>query len=489
MAIAINRDTFSPSDHAAFRERLVAQLAQLADVVERPGFGSGPPSLGAEVEMPLVGADGRPRAVNLDVLAALDDPRATVEIANFNIECNLSPVPAAGRPFSALAAEMRALLDVLAAAAAPFGARPLPIGILPSVTRDDVGPGSLTEVARYHALERGLTALRQGPARLRINGEEPLALDHDGVTFEGANTSFQVHVRIPPARFADTYNAAQLVTPLAVAVAGNSPVFLGHLLWEETRIAVFKQSTEARTADELGWHRPARVAYGHGWVRHGVVECFAESVHLHPAILPVCDADRDDDDPPRLAELRLHQGTVWRWNRAIYDPAGGGHVRVELRALPSGPTPDDMAANAAFLVGLVLGVRDDVDALLPAFPFLMADTSFYRAARDGLAARLLWPDRGRTSPVERSVGSLVDELLPVAAGGLVSIGVDDDEIARLLGIIERRVRSGQTGATWQRRGLHVLRARIGREAALPRLVQEYAVRADAGRPVHEWEPV
>ena len=65
-------------------------------------------------------------------------------------------------------------------------------------------------------------------------------------------------------------------------------------------------------------------------------------------------ATAEPGQAPALEELRLHQGTVWRWNRAVYDPASGGHLRIEMRALPAGPTVIDMLANAAFLIGLSL---------------------------------------------------------------------------------------------------------------------------------------
>ena len=95
---------------------------------------------------------------------------------------------------------------------------------------------------------------------------------------------------------------------------------------------------------------------------------------------------------PALAELRLHQGTVWRWNRAVYDPAGGGHLRIELRALPAGPTVTDMLANAAFLLGLTLALAPEVRAALARrFAFQQAERNFYRAAQYGLAAELAWP--------------------------------------------------------------------------------------------------
>ena len=303
MAIAITQDTFSEDDHARFAGRLVDQVAHLSRICDEPGFSEGPATLGAELEVPIVGADHRPCPCNTDVLKVLNDPRATVEIARFNVEFNLTPVPAAGRPFTALGDEMRELLTDGNAAAAMHGARLLPVGILPSVMPEDVTRDAMTDVARYRALERQVGRLRGGPARVSIHGEEPLTLQYDGVMLEGANTSCQIHLRVSAARFADTYNAAQLATPIAVALSGNSPVFLDHLLWDETRIAVFKQSVEARTADDLVWRRPSRVAFGHGWVRRGAPELFAEGVRLHPPLFPVCDdAPRDEPDAsaPRL---------------------------------------------------------------------------------------------------------------------------------------------------------------------------------------------
>lgn len=492
MAIAITQDTFSDDDHARFAGRLVDQVEHLSRICDEPGFGDGPTTLGAELEVPIVGADQRPCPCNTDVLAALNDARATVEIARFNLEFNLTPVPAAGRPFTALGNEMRDLLAAGTEAAAVHGSRLLPVGILPSVMPEDVTRAAMTDMARYRALECQVGRLRGGPARVSINGEEPLAMEYEGVMLEGANTSCQLHLRVSASRFADTYNAAQLATPIAVALSGNSPVFLDHLLWDETRIAVFKQSVEARTVDDLVWRRPARVAFGHGWVRRGAPELFAEGLRLHQPLFPVCDdgpTDPPDSLAPRLAELRLHQGTIWRWNRAIYDPAEGGHLRIEFRTLPSGPTITDMMANAALLIGLTVGIRDAIDGFIFGCPFLMAEMSFYRAARDGMDAVMLWPDGVGTSPKERPVRALAEAMLPLADSGLASLGVDVEERGRLLGVIAGRLQNGQTGARWQRSALRQLRDRLPRRDALSRLVEEYSARYETGEPVHHWAPV
>lgn len=148
-----------------------------------------------------------------------------------------------------------------------------------------------------------------------------------------------------------------------------------------------------------------------------------------------------------------------------------------------------MMANAALLVGLTMGIRDAIDGFTLGCPFLMTEMSFYRAARDGLDAVMLWPDGVGTSPKERPVRALADALLPLADSGLASLGVDVEERGRLLGVIAGRLQSGRTGARWQRDSLRTLRGKFSRREALGRLVEEYAARYDSGEPVHHWAAV
>ncbi|MEZ5100139.1 MAG: glutamate--cysteine ligase [Thermoleophilia bacterium] len=363
----------------------------------------------------------------------------------------------------------------------------MPIGILPTLARLDLGEGSLTDAVRFRALNAALLEQGAGGFQLSIHREDDLELATADVSFEGANTSFQLHLRVEPARFAAVHNAAQLATAPVLAVAGNSPTFLGHRLWEETRIALFKQAVDHR--DEAGRerHDDPRVSFGRGWVRETALELFAESVELHEPLLPVLAGEAPRaalaaGGLPGLAELRLHQGTVWRWNRAVYDPAGGGHLRVELRALPAGPTVVDMAANAALLVGLTLALARDA-AWADEHAFEDAHAAFYAAAREGLDAVLPWP--GLDDPLP--AGELVPLLLPLARAGLIEgAGVAADEADRLLGIVEERVRARQTGARWQRRALAALEGRHGRERALTAMLEAYLAHSEAGEPVHRW---
>ncbi|MFT3764931.1 MAG: glutamate-cysteine ligase family protein [Minicystis sp.] len=492
MGLEIDRERFEDEDHRRFAERLQRGLAALAEVMARPGFGAGEASIGAEVELCLVDDAGRPRPVNRAVLADTSDPRVTHEIGAWNMEINASPAPLAGRPFTALAAEIDAVLATIGRAAAPHGARVALVGILPTLRPCDLGADALTDARRYRALAEGLRRVRQDCFHVHIEGDDTIDLTSDDVAIEGANTSLQVHLRVRPEAFAAAYNAAQIATAPALAAATNAPTLLGHRLWEETRIALFRQVVDDRREAGGGedW-RPARVSFGHGWVREGAFELFAEAVSLHAPLLPVCGPE----DPlaccraggvPTLAELRLHLGTVWRWNRAVYDATGDGHVRIELRALPAGPTVADMTANAAFLLGLTLALTPEARALTYRMTFGQARRNFYLAARHGLDAELLWPTADAPSPRPVRAADLVEQLIPLSERGLVEAGVDPAEVTRLLDIVARRVQRGLTGARWQRRALAAEETRLPREEALAAMFARYRAEAGTGRPVHAW---
>ncbi len=486
----IVKATFDESEYRLFRERLEESLALLGEVIRQPGFGVGPVTIGAELELSLVNGEGRPLPYSEAIRADIGDSRITLELNRFNLELNASPVPLAGRPFAALGNELSMLLGLVTEAAAALGGRPAVIGILPTLTSADLSQAMVTDAARYHALSNGLRRLRAGPFRIQIAGADRLDLVSDEVAVEGANTSFQVHLRVEPGRFARLYNATQLATAPALAVAGNSPTLLGHRLWEETRIALFKQSVEDRQPGPRRRH--ARTSLGTGWLRGGADKLFADSVRLHEPLLPVLS----ESDPwatvtagqaPALDELRLHQGTVWPWNRAIYDPVAGGHLRVEMRALPAGPTVIDMLANAAYLLGLSLWIADQDERWTYALPFERADHNFYRAAQYGLSAELTWPtfrpDQTRTA----RASALIAQTLPHARQGLRDAGVEAAEADQLLDIIGARASSGQTGAAWQRAALAAA-ARTGPSAPelSAAMLGRYLEYVATGQPVHTW---
>ncbi len=486
----IDQEEFSPEDFERYQRRLDEGLGALEALLERPGFGEGAPSIGAELEFFLVDAQGDPLTRNEAVVAAADDDRVTVELDQFNLECNASPRPLAGRPFSALEHELEEMIARLRDAAATEGGRIVMVGILPTLRESDLKTAVMTDQARFRALSASVRRLRQERFDIRIDGEEPLTFFSDDVTVEGANTGFQLHLRVDPREFADHYNAVQIATAPVLAAASNSPTFLGRRLWQETRIALFKQAVDERHESWDSW-RPPRVSLGNGWVRESAFELFQETVALHAPLLPVCG----DEEPmatvtaggvPKLEEVRLHHGTVWRWNRGIYDPAGDGHLRVEMRALPAGPTVIDMLASAAFHLGLALGLCEEVDWMTTALPFKYAEKNFYRAAQQGLAAMLLWPSHEPPSPRPVPASSLVIELLPTARRGLALAGIESDEAERLLGVVEERVRARRTGSDWQLATLARLEQKLPRAEALRAMLALYLEHQAGGEPVHTW---
>jgi gamma-glutamyl:cysteine ligase YbdK (ATP-grasp superfamily) len=490
MGLRIDREHFEDEEYGEFATRLEECLRALAELLERPGFGVGPMTLGAELELGLVDAGGRPLPQNRAVLRETVDPRLTVELDRFNLECNLRHSPLRGRPFSALAAEMRDALGEVRRAARRREAEVAMIGILPTLRASDLQSEAMTDTPRYRALSAALQRQRHEPFLVNIDGQDPLEVTCDDVTFEGANTSFQIHLRVDPDRFADVYNGIQLATAPVLAVAGNSPTFLGHRLWEETRVALFKQSIDTRGTSEHGVREP-RVSFGTGWVRETALELFAENVALHEPLLPILSEERPAacllrGTLPRLEELRLHQGTVWCWNRGIYDPAEGGHLRVEMRALPAGPTVTDMVANVAFLVGLGLGLARDARAWVSQFRFGHAHHAFYRAAQQGFDAQLFWPPEPGGVPVEVEAAELVPKLLPIAQAGLDDAGVDPEESAPLLELIAERVERRRTGARWQRLLLNDLLLVHEREEALTRMFERYREASERDDPVSRW---
>jgi len=490
MGSTIDREEFLEEDYQRFSLRLQHCLIALRELLGRPDFGGGPPSIGAELEFALIDADARPLPLNHKVVGETIDSRVTVELNRFNLECNLAHTALAGRPLSFLREEIDdSLLEVRRAAAAHDG-RIAVIGILPTLRADDLQSSAMTDNPRYRALSAALRRIRQEPFGVHITGEDSLEIECDDVTFEGAATSLQIHLRVPPKDFSAIFNATQLATAPVLAAAGNSPTFLGRRLWEETRVALFKQAVDDRDAHGRRARRTARVSFGSDWVTEGAWGLFAQSVALHEVLLPVLS----DEDPlatvmagriPRLEEVRMHQGTVWSWNRAIYDSADGGHLRIEMRALPAGPTTVDMLANTAFLVGLSLGLAPRVDMRLARMPFEQARQNFYRSAQVGLAAEIAWPDETGELHGE-SAAELIPRLLPIAREGLAQAGVASGEADAFLSIIEGRVATGQTGAAWQRRMLARFEADHDRRHALAMMLERYLLHSETGEPVHTW---
>lgn len=480
---------YSAKDYQAFNRKIHDQVDILKKLIEQPSFGQQTLCLGAELEIYLMDKHNNVNPINKQLLQKLDDPQFQAELNKFNLELNLSPVEIAGRPFSQLTKEMLVKFNYLWSVSEKLETRPLAIGILPTLRKSDLCHENMTDLGRYRVLARELLRQRGEPFHIKIDGDESVDFTTSEVCVEGANTSFQVHLMTEKDKFANTFNAAQLTLPMALGISANSPMLLGKCLWDETRVVLFKQSIDNRMADASGWRQPSRVTFGHGWVRKSGWELFSETVNLYQPIFPETFEENNakDTDLPELAELNLHMGTTWPWNRAVYSHHGNGHLRIEFRTLPAGPTALDMAANAAFSIGMAVGLEEKVDEYMSRFPFRFAEYNFYRAAKNGLDATILWPQNYQNKPVEVPIKNVIDDMLQVANDGLSKLKVELTERDKFLNIIQRRLSKNMNGASWIKKTVRHFREKVDNDKACVMMLNLYFENQMSGQPVSEWE--
>ena len=475
MGQEIERTGFTPEDFAAFDARLRAETALLHDWFRDAAFSTRDRVGGFELEAWLVDAAGRPAPINARVLERLADPSVVPELARFNIEFNSPPQALSGDALSRMLVALERVYASSRRAAAAFDAGVLTIGILPTLREADLTTRNMSDQKRYRALNDQVLRQRDGrPLELNIVGHERLHILHADVMLESAATSFQVHLKVAPARAVEFYNLAQILSAPMVAVSANSPFLFGRDLWSETRIPLFEQAVAVGGFGAGAAGPLRRVGFGSGYAHASLFECFQENLDHYPVLLPVWS----DLPVEKLEHLRLHNGTIWRWNRPLigFDDDGTPHLRIEHRVMPAGPTLVDAIANAAFFFGLMACLGNEVAPGSELLPFSVARDNFYAAARDGLDAQLCW-SKGRRLRVQSLI---LDELLPQARRGLEQSGLDARDVERFLDVVRARTETGATGAAWQRAYV----ARHGRDWG--KLTRTYHELHDSGRPVHEW---
>lgn len=483
--VSVSRDS---GQEQAFMKSLLAELAALERMIEGDLIEHGVRRIGAEQEMFLVDRAMRPVPLAMEILQRAADERLTTEIGKFNLEANLSPQNLSGDGLRQMERETEELVAIARKTAKEFGAGIVLTGILPTIRQSDLTIDNLIPNPRYKALNQAMQQLRGGAFNVHIKGLDELQLTHDNVMLEACCTSFQIHLQVGADEFAPLYNWAQAITAPLLALSANSPLFFGHRLWNETRIALFQHSTDERSNTRQLRSHPPRVSFGDSWVKNSVIEVFREEIARFRVLL----TKEIDEDPleilargelPTLPALRLHNGTVWRWNRPCYGVKDGvAHLRIEHRAMPSGPTILDEMANTAFFYGLMTALPaafGNVDRLMS---FDEAKENFFAAARHGLKAQLTWLN-GRNGPASALVQ---DQLLPLAREGLKQVDVDTADIDRYLNVIEERIERDQTGAQWSLRSIAAMKDLGTRELRHRVLVERMIEHQQAGVPVHNW---
>ncbi|MGH3098145.1 MAG: glutamate-cysteine ligase family protein [Streptosporangiales bacterium] len=481
--------TFTREDRQRHREKVRRCLDVLARMLSDFRFEQERPLTGLEIELNLVDTDYAPAMRNDQVLELIENPAFQTELGQFNLETNLMPRRIAGAGLASYEEDVRATLDVADDRAVKADSHLVMVGILPTLRQGDCGSETFSDSPRYRLLNEQILAARGEDVEINIAGADHLRMRSDTIMPEAACTSVQLHLQTSPDTFADYWNAAQAIASLQLAVGANSPFLFGRQLWQETRIALFEQAIDTRPEELRAQGVRPRVWFGERWAT-SIFDLFEENVRYFPALLPILE----EEDPvevlargatPQLAELCLHNGTIYRWNRPVYDVVDGRpHLRVENRVLPAGPTTIDVVANAAFYFGLVAHLAEADRPIWSQMPLRTAAENLHAAARHGIDAKVYWPGVGEIFATEL----VLRRLLPRAAAGLDSWGVDPSDRDRLLGVIERRCVAGRNGASWQVETVRRLERdrNLDRPAALREMLRAYCEHMRSGDPVHTW---
>lgn len=474
MGQEIDATHFSDKDFKRFYQRLNSETQLLKQYFAENRFANTGVRCGYELEVWLVDQECMPAPINEQYIQSMNSPMVTPELASFNIEFNYLPRALTGSALSESHAEMQSLWNSGNQTAASLDSQLVMIGILPTVRDEDLTMRHISSMKRYAALNEQVFKQRQGrPLSLDIHGHEILRSQHMDVMMESATTSFQIHMQVPLTMAVRAYNTSVILSAPMVAVSANSPYLFGKQLWNETRVPLFEQAVELGGYDGAAHGPVRRVTFGSGYIRESLFELFNENLQHYPVLLPVLF----DEDNAELHHLRLHNGTLWRWNRPLIGIENGEyHIRIEHRVVPAGPSIIDSMANAAFYYGLTQFLSTRPTAPESQLPFELARDNFYHAAQHGLDSQVTWLD-GTKMKMQTLI---LDHLLPMAQRGLEQLAITQSDIDLYLNTIEMRTKHNCNGAAWQRAFV----AKYGND--MQALTRAYLERQNSGAPVHEW---
>lgn len=442
--------------------------------------------IGAEQELSLVDKYFKPSRIAPAVLNRLNDPHFATELARYNLEINLDPLDLKDKCFSLMEKKLRELLGKVDEATNEFDSQVILTGILPSIDIRSGQMDHMTPNPRYLALGEVIKKLRGQDFELNIQGVDELILAHTNILFEACNTSFQCHLQVSAEDFVDQYNWAQLISGPVLAICTNSPLLFGRELWSETRIPLFQQSIDIRSK---GYHlreRQQRVSFGNHWINE-ITEIYKEDIARFTLILTsLTEEDSlktlEEGKIPRLRALSLHNGTIWKWNRPCFGVTEGvPHLRIENRYMPAGPSVVDEIANLAFWVGLMKAMPEKYCRRWDKLAFEDTKGNFYKAATAGIQSSMIW--EGKVVPALKLVA---ETLIPMARQGLASVGVNQKDSDKYLGIIDARAKSGRDGASWITKSYRKLKKELNREEAMVAVTAAMQKRRMSRQPIHQW---
>ncbi len=480
------------TDLQKFVRGLLDDLQAFEYMLDNDWFESDIVRIGAEQEMCIVDSKTfKPAKINMEVIKKMKDyPWLDTELAQFNLETNMTPFEFTGNALRSMEDENLTNLAKIRQTVKKMGASIALTGILPTLRKSDLDLENLTPKPRYRALMDALHSQLIGETfELNLNGIDELHIKHDSPLLEACNTSFQVHLQVAPKDFVCLYNIAQTLTAPVMAIAANSPIVFGKRLWHETRIALFQQSLDTRTSHDHLRERSPRVNFGSGWLHDSILEIYREDIARFRVLMTADELEDSlakimEGKTPKLKSLLVHNSTVYRWNRPCYGISANGkpHLRIENRVLPAGPTVIDEMANAAFWLGAMVGMQKTCDDICKRLSWEDVRDNFLKAARYGIDSKFNWYDDKKYTAVDL----IVNELLPIAREGLKERKIDTADIDRYLGTIEERAKAHMTGARWQLRAFTKLKQSITNDEAAAVMTACIVKNQEKEMPVHTW---
>jgi CBS domain-containing protein len=483
----------SQNEMQHFVRALLDDVQAFEYMLEHDWFENDIVRIGAEQEMCLVDKKSmKPAPINMQVLEKLTDaPWCVTELAKFNLETNLLPREFVGTCLSDMEAENIMYMKKIQKVLDQFDANIVLCGILPTLRKPDLDRHNLTPKDRYFALMAAIEKHLLGSSfELRVEGVDELLVKHDSPLLEACNTSFQVHLQVSSKEFVKMYNMAQVLAAPVIAISANSPLVFGRRLWHESRIALFQQSLDTRTAHDHMRERLPRVNFGSGWLKGDITQIYKEDISRFRVLLAGAIDENSlemvaNGQVPKLRALQIHNSTVYRWNRPCYgiSPNGKPHLRIENRVIPAGPSAVDASANAAFWLGAMIGMANEYDDITRVMSFADARDNFLKSAKFGIDSSFSWI-KDKKIPVNELI---LKELLPLAEAGLKSRKVKSSDISKYLGIIEERAKQHKNGARWALRAFTSLKEDISADEAVTCITAATIKNQQLNIPVHTWK--
>ncbi len=469
MGDEVSKDHFSARDYQRFEKKLAVEMDFVRQLFAEQRFDNLSRRLGYELELCLLDYQGKPVGLNHEVLQQADNPLFTYELARYNLEINGHAFNVDTQVLQNIQQDLDQLFRQVVKVTDDLNIQPGLFGVLPSLRQEHLDSEFyMSDMFRYRLLNQQLMSMRGQDVRLEIQGADRLQVERSDVMLEALGTSLQVHLQIPYEEAVDSYHAALWSSMAMLAVSANSPLVLGKSCWQESRIAIFKQSVDTRNTQEIRDAIVPRVHLSKGYIS-SFLDLFEDNGYYSPILPEVIDCPVEE-----LHHFNLHNGTIWRWVRPILgcDSSNSYHLRLELRVAPSGPTLVDTLANIAFYVGLTEGLRMQPQQLTQ-IPYHSLDQDFYHVARHGLGAEVTWCN-GKMGSMQQI---LLKYAIPIAHQGLINLGIG--QVDQWIDIIQQRTITGQTGAKW-------MLDHWSKYSDTSKLVRQYMQHARKNIPVHLW---